>query len=418
MSRNRSQHPKVFISYSWDSAEHKSIILSFANSLRIHGIDCNIDQYEVSPFEGWLNWMRNQVEESDFVLLVCTEKYYRRYRGKEKLGQGKGVVWEGAIISQLIYDQQSNNKFIPVIFEQQAGNYIPYELRQRTWYLLNRSNFNLQDPGYEALYRHLTKQTRKKGSLGDIVSLPPLTSHQVDTPRENESIQQQKLTELYQDARRYYQTRYWKKAIAVFQEMQENDLPYYDPDGLYRLARNELLKEEQTHRRLENLYYQGKEYYQAKNWFEAQRKFKEILSFQPRNREFQARVEQKQRQTQEQLAKEKKISIGLIIISWFISIMLTVESIGVLGGSVSGAIIWWMTQRTQQLQASKLVVKLLFFMFIGFLVEFIIWQILGSFISFGGAYLIKILLASFIGSTVSTRVMFWQINNRMINKSY
>jgi len=77
-----------------------------------------------------------------------------------------------------------------------------------------------------------------------------------------------------------------------------------------------------------------------------------------------------------------------------------------------------MTQRTQQLQASKLVVKLLFFMFIGFLVEFIIWQILGSFISFGGAYLIKILLASFIGSTVSTRVMFWQINNRMINKSY
>ncbi len=416
MSRNRSQHPKVFISYSWDSLEHKNIVLNLAERLRIHGIDCNIDQFEVSPSEGWLNWMRNQVEESDFVLLVCTEKYYRRYRGKEKLGQGKGVVWEGAIISQLIYDQQSNNKFIPVIFEPQADNYIPYELRQGTWYLLNRSNFNLEESGYEALYRHITKQTRKKISLGDIVSLPPLTSHQVNIPRENEQIQQEKLTKLYQDARRYYQTRYWKKAIAVFQEMQENDLPYYDPDGLYRLARNELLKGEQTNRRLENLYDQGKEYYQDKNWFEAQRKFKEILSFQPRDKDFLILVEQKLRQSQKQLGKEKNISITLIIISWLMSVILFIEPFGFIGGTVSGFFIWWISQRTKRLEPSKLVQKLLLFISIGFFVELIIWQILGSFLSFGSADLIKTLFVILIGSAISIKVMFWQINNRMIDQ--
>ena len=416
MSRNKSQHPKVFISYSWDSPEHKNIVLDLADQLRIHGIDCIIDQYEVSPSEGWLNWMLNQVEESNFVLLVCTEKYYRRYRGQEKLGQGKGVFWEGAIISQLIYDQQSNNRFIPVIFDPQAGNCIPYELRKHTRYLLNRFNFNLEEPGYESLYRHLTNQSRKKGVLGEIVSLPPLTSHQVDTPRENGEIQQEKLTELYRDARGYYRNRSWQEVIAVFQEMQENGLPYYDPDGLYRLARKELLKEEQQQRRLENLYNQGKEYYQNKNWFEAQKKFKEILTFQPRERDFRQRLERRLGQTQEQLAKEKKISIGLIIISWLASTLYPVEGIGIIGGIISGGIIWWISQRTKQLEPSKLVLKLLLFISIGFFVELIIWQILGRFLSFADADLIKSLFVILIGSGISIAVLSWQINNRLIGK--
>lgn len=415
MSSNKSQHPKVFISYSWDSQEHKNSVLDLAERLRMHGIDCIIDQFEVSPAEGWLNWMLNQIEQSDFVLLVCTEKYYRRYRGKEKLGKGKGVVWEGAIISQLIYDQQSNNRFIPVIFDPQAGNYIPYELRKNTWYLLNRFNFNLEESGYESLYRHLTNQSRKKGSLGEIVSLPPLTSHQVDTPRENGQIQQEKLTELYRDAQRYYRNRSWKKAIAVFQEMQENSLPYYDPDGLYRIARQELLKEEQQQRGLENLYDQGKEYYQNKNWFEAQKKFQEILTFQPRDRDFLKLVERKLGQTQEQLAKEKKISIGIIVAGWLVSVwlstLLPVESIGVFGGFVSGIIVWWVSQWTKPLEPSLKIFKLFLFIFIGVFLEYIFWQVLEDF-----PFLIKHFLVILIGSGISITVLFWQINNRIVGR--
>jgi hypothetical protein len=47
-----SDAPKVFISYSHDSQEHKDRILALANRLRAGGIDCNIDQYEESPAEG------------------------------------------------------------------------------------------------------------------------------------------------------------------------------------------------------------------------------------------------------------------------------------------------------------------------------------------------------------------------------
>ena len=45
--------------------------------------------------------MRNVIEESKFVLVVCTEIYYSRFRGKDKAGKGKGVKYEGFIITQI-----------------------------------------------------------------------------------------------------------------------------------------------------------------------------------------------------------------------------------------------------------------------------------------------------------------------------
>ena len=46
-------------------------------------------------------WMEDQIEEADFVLVVCTEIYLKRYRGKDTDG-GRGVTYEDAIISQTI----------------------------------------------------------------------------------------------------------------------------------------------------------------------------------------------------------------------------------------------------------------------------------------------------------------------------
>jgi hypothetical protein len=67
--------PKVFISYSHDSPDHADRVLELSGRLRQDGIDCHIDQYEVSPPEGWPRWMVNKVEWANFVLVVCTETY-------------------------------------------------------------------------------------------------------------------------------------------------------------------------------------------------------------------------------------------------------------------------------------------------------------------------------------------------------
>ena len=170
-----SASPKVFISYSHDSQAHKDRVLELANRLRQDGLDCTIDQYEESPPEGWQRWMLNQVEAASFVLVACTEQYDRRFRGREAVGRGKGVTWEGGVIIQERYDDQGqNSKFIPIIFSPEDANFISSPLRSATNYRLNTAD------GYELLHRRLTNQPRtREPELGKLHTLPPRDRKQV-----------------------------------------------------------------------------------------------------------------------------------------------------------------------------------------------------------------------------------------------
>jgi SEFIR domain len=144
---------KVFISYSHDSQAHKDRILALADQLRDDGIDCNIDQYELSPLEGWQRWMLNQIEDANIVLVVCTEPYHIRFRGHEEAGKGKGSIWESGAIIQELYDTQGlNSKFIPLILKADDSKFIPMSLRNTTFYRL------IVAGDYELLYRRLTHQ--------------------------------------------------------------------------------------------------------------------------------------------------------------------------------------------------------------------------------------------------------------------
>ena len=141
--------PKVFISYTHDSPEHKDAILTLSDRLRREGIDCTIDQYEQSPEEGWPRWCEKQVEQANFVLVACTETYLRRFRGGEVPGQGLGGTWEGHIITQELYNAQGKNtKFIPVTFRPEDAAFIPLLLQSATAYQLYDA--------YDLLYRRLT----------------------------------------------------------------------------------------------------------------------------------------------------------------------------------------------------------------------------------------------------------------------
>ena len=142
---------RVFISYSHDTAEHRAFVLALANRLRGGGLDCQIDQCVPGfPPEGWQRWMETQVERADFVLIVCTPIYLQRYRGQAPDG-GRGVNFEGVVISQMLYDQYyRNTKFIPVIPAQGSLDDVPLPLKGYTTYTLPQD--------YTALYRLLTDQ--------------------------------------------------------------------------------------------------------------------------------------------------------------------------------------------------------------------------------------------------------------------
>lgn len=170
MTSPSPHHPKVFISYSHDSPRHIDRVLKFSSRLRADGLDSHIDQYETSPNEGWPRWTANRIEEANFVLVVCTETYERRFRGRGETSQGLGAKWEGAVITQELYDKEGNNtKFIPVLFSSHDSMYIPVFLRAATSYRLDAED------GYDELYRRLTNQPRVfKEELGKIRSLPAL----------------------------------------------------------------------------------------------------------------------------------------------------------------------------------------------------------------------------------------------------
>jgi hypothetical protein len=134
---------KVFISYSWDSEEHKEKVLRLANTLRNPwGIETDLDHYvrakpPYTPAQGWDIWMERKIEWAEFVLIVCTETYKRRFRGDEEPGIGRGVTWEGTIIRQNLYNKQlRDTKFIPVVFSAQDWDHVPTILDGRDKYII------------------------------------------------------------------------------------------------------------------------------------------------------------------------------------------------------------------------------------------------------------------------------------------
>jgi hypothetical protein len=161
--------PRVFVSYAHESESHNEKVFELSERLRSEGVDCYIDQYEVSPAEGWPRWSRNQIQQADFVLVACTQTYKKRFEGSELRGTGAGAKWEGAIITQELYDSEGRNtKFIPIVFDpDEDPEHIPVEMRGGTYYVLN------SDDEYDDLYRHLTNQPKTvKRELGRLRSLP------------------------------------------------------------------------------------------------------------------------------------------------------------------------------------------------------------------------------------------------------
>ena len=126
---------KVFISYAWEDDKFSQKILDFSNKLRSNGIDANIDQYEENPDMGWPIWMEQQIETSDYVLIVSTKTYLDKYL---QIQQGKGVSWEISSIYQSLYNLQGHNdKFIPVVFDESDKAYVVKAWQPYTIYNVN-----------------------------------------------------------------------------------------------------------------------------------------------------------------------------------------------------------------------------------------------------------------------------------------
>jgi hypothetical protein len=146
--------PRVFISYSHDSEEHSEAVLDLCELLRESGVDAWIDVYdEIPPPRSWPRWMYDQIEAAKFVLVVCTGTYERRLLGREDPSVGRGATWEGAIVTQEMYESDSG-RIIPVLLKISDRAHIPYFLRSTTHYLVGSG----VDASFNRLLRHILGQ--------------------------------------------------------------------------------------------------------------------------------------------------------------------------------------------------------------------------------------------------------------------
>ncbi len=194
---------RVFISYSHDSLDHRERVLGFSNKLRSHGIESIVDRYFEDTLDmRWTDWMYEQIENAKFVLLVSTQGYLARLKPGVASTPGQGVNFEGALITQQLYEEHGQNqKFFAVYFSEQDSPSIPV-------YLKGFTNYDVgTDEGYVKLYRRLTNRPETVlppvGAIVDPSQLYP----QPPTPRissDRDSSSKQRVEDL---ARAYQELR-------------------------------------------------------------------------------------------------------------------------------------------------------------------------------------------------------------------
>lgn len=144
------ENPKVFISYAWSSKEYQEKVMNFAIRLQSDGIEVLIDKWIMKPGSDTIDFMEQCVKDKsvNFVLMLLDKKYAEKADNREG-----GVGIETQIISNEVYNDVKQNKFIPIIFERDTNGTI-----YKPTYLKSRLYCDLTMENYEDEYVKLVKQ--------------------------------------------------------------------------------------------------------------------------------------------------------------------------------------------------------------------------------------------------------------------
>jgi len=158
---NDEKIPKVFISYSWDdntTISHDA--WNLAEKFRNNGIKSMIDQdhggVSPTPNGGWKSWMEKNIENADYIVILCTESYYQKSKHKVGVSAGRGVKREWLLIDSNLYDNNDFTKYIPMYYKEDTNKFIPTIIKNDcTSYVLD------SDKDIKMLIDYLTGNNKK-----------------------------------------------------------------------------------------------------------------------------------------------------------------------------------------------------------------------------------------------------------------
>jgi signal transduction histidine kinase len=123
---------RVFLSYAHESDDFREQVRALAAWLDTHGVEVLSDfAFEAKPpASGWTTWMQQSIEQADYVLVVCTPRLCARYEKREPPSIGIGATFEGALVTQTLYEaSHHNSKFFPIVPDGGSSADIPLALR-------------------------------------------------------------------------------------------------------------------------------------------------------------------------------------------------------------------------------------------------------------------------------------------------
>src|ERR1700753_2444124 len=97
---------RAFISYAHDDETHGERVRDFWQFLRANGIDARLDLTAAEERRDWAEWMAQQADEADRILVVASPEYRKRGEGRAGPTEGRGVQWEARLIRDRFYRGQ------------------------------------------------------------------------------------------------------------------------------------------------------------------------------------------------------------------------------------------------------------------------------------------------------------------------
>ena len=220
-----SENPKVFISYSHDSPEHKQWVSELAARLRNNGIDAILDQWDLGLGDDITRFMERGIIHADRVLVICTDQYVNKANSDEG-----GVSYERMIVNSELVKNLGTDKFIPIIRQASGKQKTPTFLGTRVYAdFTNDSQFDVE---YKKLIRELHEMPIiEKPSLGK----NPFPSVELDTQLTDIPEQIESASETYIIASQLIRagdTLGWRELIKKIRPKVFKDLVQWRQDEL------------------------------------------------------------------------------------------------------------------------------------------------------------------------------------------
>jgi hypothetical protein len=125
VSSSSKEAPRVFISYTRTSEKHEARVKELATFLRTEeGINARLDLWHLRPGGDVAQWMCNELDLADRVLLICNDAYAQRADRRHG-----GVGWEIRLIQGDLLDCQDTLKYVPVVCSENVEATTPKFLR-------------------------------------------------------------------------------------------------------------------------------------------------------------------------------------------------------------------------------------------------------------------------------------------------